>query len=144
MGREIKFRAFDKEDNHMLKPDSVAVAPNNGRFPTWSISGEGITIRHDSERFALMQFTGLTDRNFAGEKPEFWAYFADYDWVVLCQLFGRMVDLPGQWPMFCMDVQQLIVQTGIKKIPGHYGAPHNALDDAIWCKRVYEFICDGI
>lgn len=24
---------------------------------------------------------------FAGAKPEFWAYYADYDWVVLCQLY---------------------------------------------------------
>jgi hypothetical protein len=26
--------------------------------------------------------------SFAGEKPEFWAYYADYDWVALCQLYG--------------------------------------------------------
>lgn len=32
---------------------------------------------------------------FAGDKPEFWTYYADYDWVVLCQLYGRMIDLPG-------------------------------------------------
>src|SRR5688500_2673686 len=39
--------------------------------------------------------------SFAGENPEFWAYFADYDWVILCQLYGRMIDLPKGWPMFC-------------------------------------------
>lgn len=27
---------------------------------------------------------------FAGDSPEWWAYYADYDWVVLCQLYGRM------------------------------------------------------
>jgi hypothetical protein len=36
---------------------------------------------------------------FVGENPEFWAYYADYDWVVLCRLFGRMIDLPDGWPM---------------------------------------------
>src|SRR6476661_10396392 len=30
---------------------------------------------------------------FAGDKPEFWAYYVDYDWVALCQLFGTMMDL---------------------------------------------------
>ncbi len=40
-------------------------------------------------------------------RPEFWAYYADYDWVVLCQLFGTMMDLPAHWPMFCMDIKQL-------------------------------------
>lgn len=39
-------------------------------------------------------------RAFVGPNPEFWAYFADYDWVVLCQLYGRMIDLPDGWPMF--------------------------------------------
>src|SRR5688572_9747675 len=24
---------------------------------------------------------------FVGKKPEFWAYYADYDWVALCQLY---------------------------------------------------------
>lgn len=31
---------------------------------------------------------------FAGEGPEFWAYYADYDWVALCQLYGTMMQLP--------------------------------------------------
>src|SRR5690348_9849105 len=34
---------------------------------------------------------------FAGEKPEFWAYYADYDWVALCQLYGTMMQLPEGW-----------------------------------------------
>lgn len=41
---------------------------------------------------------------FAGKKPEFWAYYADYDWVALCQLFGTMMQLPDGWPMYCRDV----------------------------------------
>lgn len=32
---------------------------------------------------------------------------ADYDWVVLCQLYGTMMDLPKGWPMYCRDVKQL-------------------------------------
>src|SRR5690349_13344625 len=32
------------------------------------------------------------------EKPEFWGYYSDYDWVVFCQLFGRMIDLPKDYP----------------------------------------------
>ena len=38
-------------------------------------------------------FTG-PDAN-DGLKPELWAYYADYDWVVLCQLFGTMMQLPS-------------------------------------------------
>src|ERR1039458_8509705 len=39
-------------------------------------------------------------RQFVTGKPEFWAYYGDYDWVVLCQMFGTMMDLPDGWPMF--------------------------------------------
>lgn len=37
---------------------------------------------------------------------EFWAYFADYDWVVFCWLFGTMMDLPKGMPMYCKDLKQ--------------------------------------
>lgn len=78
--------------------------------------------------------------NFVGETPEFWAYYADYDWVVLCQLFGTMMDLPGSWPMFCMDIKQLAVMKGDPELPRQIGAEHSALSDAIWNKQAWEFL----
>ncbi len=39
---------------------------------------------------------------------EFNAYFADYDWVVFCSLFGTMMDLPKGFPMYCRDLKQEI------------------------------------
>ena len=77
---------------------------------------------------------------FVGNDPEFWAYFADYDWVVLCQLFGKMIDLPKGWPMFCMDVKQYQVMRNIPILPIMKGNAHNALDDAIWCKEAFDFL----
>lgn len=44
--------------------------------------------------------------------PEFWGYYADYDWVVFCtNLFGRMIDLPKGFPMYCRDLKQLLDET---------------------------------
>lgn len=40
--------------------------------------------------------------------PEFYAYYADYDWVVFCWLFGRMIDLPKGFPMYCRDLKQML------------------------------------
>lgn len=40
--------------------------------------------------------------------PEFYAYYADYDWVVFCWLFGRMIDLPNGFPMYCKDLKQVL------------------------------------
>jgi len=38
--------------------------------------------------------------------PEFYAYYADYDWVAFCWLFGLMIDLPKGFPMYCIDLKQ--------------------------------------
>jgi hypothetical protein len=78
---------------------------------------------------------------FVGEKPEFWAYYADYDWVVLCQLYGTMMDLPDGWPMFCMDLKQLLVEKGNPKIEKQDdGSEHNALSDATWARDTHAFV----
>ena len=71
--------------------------------------------------------------------PEFWAYYADYDWVVLCQLFGRMIDLPKGWPMYCRDVKQLCDSLGTPQLPEPTNE-HHALADARWVKQAHAFL----
>lgn len=81
---------------------------------------------------------------FAGDAPEWWAYYAAYDWVALCQLFGPMMELPTGWPMFCRDVEQLALELGVdieSSVPLTGG--HNALADARWTRQAWEF-CDSI
>jgi len=74
-------------------------------------------------------------REFAGESPEFWAYYADYDWVALCQLYGRMIDLPAGWPKYCRDLKQV---AGNIKLPKQDPATeHHALEDARWTREAY-------
>lgn len=70
-------------------------------------------------------------------RPEFWAWYADYDWVVLCQLFGRMVDLPTGWPMYCRDMKQRVDDLEIRAgdLPEQDPASeHCAIDDARWVR----------
>jgi hypothetical protein len=76
-------------------------------------------------------------KDFVGSEPEFWAYYADYDWIALCQLYGRMIDLPRGWPMFCRDLKQM---AGNVKLPDQTTPEHNALNDAIWVKESYEWL----
>lgn len=40
--------------------------------------------------------------------PIFYGYYADYDWVVFCWLFGTMMQLPNGFPMFCKDLKQML------------------------------------
>ena len=74
-------------------------------------------------------------------KPEFWAYYADYDWVALCQLFGTMMDLPAHFPKYAMDLKQYSKMLGSPRHPGQAeGTAHDALEDARWNQVLYEFL----
>ena len=72
-------------------------------------------------------------------KPEFWGYYADYDWVVFCQLYGTMIKLPKGWPMYCRDLKQWSDQVGAPKFEAPKGE-HNALTDAKWNVELYRHI----
>jgi len=75
---------------------------------------------------------------FVGPDPEFWAWYADYDWVALCQLYGTMMDLPDTFPMYCRDFKQWTDENGKPQMDKHRGVAHNALDDALWLKRNFD------
>lgn len=82
-------------------------------------------------------------KEFVGEQPEFWAYCADYDWVLLCQLYGRMVDRPQTWPTFCLDIKQFMWHFGVSKedLQGVINEQdHNALADARWNREVFKWL----
>lgn len=76
-------------------------------------------------------------QEFCGQNPEFWAYYADYDWVALCQLFGTMMDLPKGWPMFCRDLKQLAEAT---PLPEQDKGEHHALADARWTRDAWQYL----
>jgi hypothetical protein len=71
---------------------------------------------------------------------ELWAWYGAYDHVALCQLWGRMIDLPEGVPMWTNDLKQEVVRLGNPTLPRQDGAEHNALADARWVKAAYEFL----
>lgn len=93
-----------------------------------------IAIRHSEIRANVLGFISPGD-----EKVEFWGYYADYDWVAFCQLFGRMIDLPKHFPKYCRDIKQLADSLGNPKLPPQIGE-HHALNDACWNKQAFEFL----
>jgi hypothetical protein len=77
----------------------------------------------------------------AGEgKPEFWGYCSAYDHVALAQLFGPMINLPEEWPMYTKDLKQWCDELGNPEMPKQIGTEHNALADALYNKRIYHFL----
>lgn len=76
------------------------------------------------------------------QRPEFWAYYGDYDWVALCQLYGTMMRLPPGMPHLCLDFMQAIMHAGISKDDLPKQDPeteHDALGDALWLRRAFEW-----
>ncbi|NEO87060.1 MAG: 3'-5' exoribonuclease [Spirulina sp. SIO3F2] len=70
---------------------------------------------------------------------EIWGAWCAYDWVVVRQLFGKMVAGPPAWPKFCFDVIQWATQLGLT-IEALTPAPpyqHNALVDARWTQQLW-------
>jgi hypothetical protein len=77
--------------------------------------------------------------------PQFYAYYAAYDWVIFARLFGRLIDKPAHFPMWVRDLKQMMWERGLSKewkqqiCPDPEGE-HNALVDAQWNKQLHEAI----
>jgi hypothetical protein len=73
------------------------------------------------------------------KENELWAHYAAYDHVALCQLWGRMVDLPPAVPMYTNDLQQVARTYGVdlKALAGKQEDEHDALADARWDLQAY-------
>lgn len=78
-------------------------------------------------------------RALLGAEPEIWGYYADYDWVMLCKLYGTMMELPAGWPRFCLDIRQQMHEQGVSKdlLPPQVDR-HDAFQDARWIKQAKE------
>lgn len=99
----------------------------------------------------------LFSNDYYPKEAEFYGYYSDYDWVVFCWLFGRMIDLPKGFPMYCKDLKQTLDEkcpngrympknsTSGFPIKEHQKYPkqtneHNALADARWNYELYKFL----
>ena len=105
----------------------------------------------------------------APDNIEVYAYYADYDWVLFCSLFGRMISLPKGFPMYCNDLKQMLdtyvknrwlpeskvymagsdvdvtFEVALEKLKALKEYPkqeneHSAIDDAQWNFKLYNFL----
>lgn len=83
--------------------------------------------------------------DFVGADIPIWiAFFSSYDHVVLSQIFGAMIDLPRNWPMWTFDLKQLAADYGNPRMPAKDDDLHNALGDAKRLKENAEWLKDYI
>lgn len=93
---------------------------------------------------------------------KFYGYYSAYDHVALCWLFGKMIDLPKGFPMYTIDLKQIMdekvedysdhfsngnesFKTKLSWIKNKDNYPkqtneHNALADAKWNKELHNFL----
>lgn len=72
----------------------------------------------------------VRDFILAAPGPQLWARYGAYDHVALCQLWGRMIDLPDGVPMWTNDLKQECERLGNPEVPQQAAGEHNALADA--------------
>jgi hypothetical protein len=77
-------------------------------------------------------------RAFCGANPQFWAYYATYDAMLLFRLFGGFMEFP--WPQIVHDLQTAALLKRRHTFPEQRSTEHHALNDALWNKQVYEYI----
>lgn len=146
-GEEYYAEFSDTDLNEANEFVKISVIPNlkhpvskiNGTFPLlqWSPLFKNSIAKNTYQiRGEILEFVGYS--------PVFIGYYADYDWVLMCQLFGNMADLPSDWPMLCLDLKQELIMNEInldtpeEKFP--QPTTHNALDDAKWVKEVWMYL----
>lgn len=89
-----------------------------------------------NQHFEKHNVTCINEYYYAN--PTFVGYYCDYDWVLFCSLFGKMLKLPPGFPKYCVDLKQTFDEIqglrndDIKMIEGYpvCSDEHNALSDA--------------
>jgi hypothetical protein len=82
----------------------------------------------------------VRDFILAEPDPQLWAWYGAYDHVVLCQLWGRMTDLPKGVPMWTNDLKQEAERLGSPQVPQQAEGEHNALADARHNREIAAFL----
>lgn len=143
------------EDGCTIMPISIAlVSANGGELYAEFEFDEDKARRHDFVRENVLphlrlerqpkETVALEIEDFVNNDPfpQLWAWYGSYDWVLFCQLYGTMQDLPRHFPMFIRDLKMVCVEL---RIPDHQLPPkppnaHDALADARWLRDAHRVV----
>jgi hypothetical protein len=107
----------------------VKNSPNS--FPRPSVDFVGPDLADSSVKPRQVIANEVRDFILTTPERELWAWYAAYDHITLCQLWGPMVSLPDGVPMFTHDLKQECERLGNPELPALPGVTeHNALSDA--------------
>lgn len=135
INRDARWDCFD--ENGWLRDNVMPHLP--GKRTNWG-------FRVDRDHPAVMSKKIMRQRlvEFLMDTSdiELWAWYGAYDHVVLCQLFGAMVDLPPYMPKWTNDLRQETFRLGDVKLPPATGDEHHALADARWVRKSFHALVE--
>lgn len=96
-------------------------------------------LDYESWGDAILSFISNDYSIESRDEVELWGWYGAYDHVMLCQTYGRMIDLPQPIPMFTKEIEQIRygaeeLERDLVKFP-----EHNALSDAKYQRALYEY-----
>lgn len=125
-------------------------------------------IQAPPQQYARYQHLPKDNMGVIIKTRELYGYYSDYDHVLLCSLFGTMMDLPDGFPMYTIDLKQMMdewvkrdregrptfykfkdvpdtFEMKLEQLKGYTNYPkqtneHNALSDAKWNLELYKFL----
>lgn len=153
-----KYHQLPKRKKYWMRDNVLKTIFNELFERDTGISSVGITMTKTKLKKLIKKY-GKSRKSIAKEikvfcQPlkdiELFGYYSSYDHVVLCWLFGRMIDLPKGFPKYTNDLKQMIEDKGknlgyknyhsflktLNNYPKQTNA-HNALSDARWNKELY-------
>lgn len=151
---------YKLREKHMIKGSTLEFDPDNIFL---IITEFGLTKEEMAVEIEKFIRTNTTSQ----EKIELYGYYSAYDHVAFCWIFGRMLDLPKGFPMYTIDLKQMLDETveeyitvtayssgnhvvpsynsALNYIKGLQGYPvnneeHTAIGDAKWNLELYKFL----
>jgi hypothetical protein len=89
-----------------------------------NLKGNELPVEEIRQR--LEEFVGSATR------PEFLMSYGAYDWVVICQIFGSLLKVPGNWQWIFTE----LVPADLPRVE-RVGEEHNALADAATLRKAW-------
>jgi len=99
--------------------------------------GQGVRIVNDKGEEGYMDTIHCSN-------PIFYGYYSAYDHVVFAWLFGKMIDLPNGFPMYTIDLKQMLDEIAEKTVKKTNETVHTTFPLKAWNKLNKEQWLDEI
>ena len=111
-------------------------------FPHLNVSPWDYAVRC-SKHFAAAKISNWVKSVCGDKSPRLVGYYPSYDFVLLCQHFGTMMQTPKGWPMRPECLMQMADELGVSKdeFPKQKNE-HHALADAKWNRELHKDLDD--